>query len=109
MVTLFVISVQMSEKDFQNTYVTVRIESLKKYSTNFNHIPQAEEWPLFQWRLLHLFSSPLLLDHQFQLHYRQQIPEYRPRIEHQYLINLKMSLGQHRIPGETISVHWVCW
>ena len=102
------ISVQMLGKIFQNTYVAVRIEGLKKYSTNFNHIPQAEQWSLFQWTLWHLFSSPLLLDHQFQLHCRQQIPESRPRIEHQYLINLKMSLGQHRIPGETISVHWVC-
>lgn len=108
MVTLLVISVQMLQIDFQNSYVAVRIEGFKKYSTNFNHIPQSEQWSLFQWTLLHLLSSPLFLHLQFHLHYRQQIPEDRPRIEHQYLINLKMSLGQHRIPGETISVHWVC-
>ena len=102
------ISVQMLGKIFRNTYVAVRIEGLKKYSTNFNPIPQAEQWSLFQWTLWHLFSSPLFLRHQFQLHYRHQIPESRPMIEHQYLINLKMSLGQHRIPGETISLHWVC-
>ena len=66
----------MVDKDFQNTQVVVRIEDFKKYSKNLNLLPQAEQWSLFQWTLLHLFPSPFFLHHQFQQHYRKQNPEY---------------------------------